>query len=397
MALPPSTKSLFWPRRAAAPKPSAATGEAVLLKVIRLVLIDQSSRDGPPGVRADAPDRPRLIFFCELAGQDLLDLLQRPNLLDQLAAGQYGVALSAARLEDTQAQAARLLNARGVPTIAWLLLPPEAGFAFNLQNYPQAAARYQAFRAWALAHELRFEAVGLDIDMPPIEVGRGGIPSARELARRLWLASENVLYTPARAAYADLITAIRHDGYEVHVYQAPFIADDRRAGTTLVQRALDIVDLPADLDVLMCSSSVTSERLDYDLGGALIASYGPAADAIAVGGGEADPDEERAAPLPWPALRRDLLLAAQHTDTIYVFSLEDCVERGMFERLATLSWDARARAAPGRRALIGLLRGALFALLIAARFGRATIAWAGWALAIMLWVRGRRAARKSGE
>jgi hypothetical protein len=188
-----------------------------------------------------------------------------------------------------------------------------------------------------------------------------------------------------------MIAAIRHDGYEVHTYQMPFVADDRRAGTTVVQRALDILDLPADLDVLMCSSSVPSERLDYDLGGALIASYGPVADAIGVGSTGEEPAEEPAVLLPWPALRRDLLLAARYTDTIYLFSLEDCAERRLLDQIAALDWEQPARPARGKRALVGGLRWLLFALLIGGRFGPRTLAWAGWGLAALLWWRGRRA------
>jgi hypothetical protein len=338
-----------------------------------------------------APDRPQLIFFTELEGDDLLGLLRQPGLLDLLVAERYGVALSVARFDEGRARAARLLNARGVPLIAWLLLPPEAGFAFNLQNYPQAITHYGAFRAWALEHGLDFEAVGLEIEAPPDEDPRSPRWGLREAARRLWLAGENVLYPSARAAYTEMIGAIRHDGYEVHTFQMPFVADDRRAGTTVVQRALDIMDLPADVDVLMCSSCVPSERLDNDLGGALIASYGPSADAIGVGSAGEDGDVgEEVVRLPWPALRRDLLLAARHTDTIYLFSLEDCAERGLLDKITALDWDAPARAAPGKRALVRGLRWLLFAALIVGRFGPRTLAWAGWGLAALLWWRGRR-------
>ena len=342
------------------------------------------------------PDRPRLIFFTELEGPALLAMLRTPGVLDWLAAEGHSVALAITRMDETRVQAARLLNERAVSIVAWLLLPPEEGLAFNLQNYPQAVAHYRAFRAWAQERGLRFEAVGLDIEPPPDEDARGDLWSLRAIARRLWLASENVLYTPAHAAYTELIAAIRHDGYEVHTYQVPFVADDRRAGTTLVQRALDIVDVPSDADVLICSSSVSSEWLDYDLGGALIASYGPSADAIGIGSaGELGPEDEVVAPLPWPAVRRDLLLAAQHTDTIYVFALEDCVARGLLELIATLDWATPARAARGKRALVAGLRGLLFVLLVAGRFGRTTLAWAGWILAVALWLRGRRAAKRT--
>ena len=82
--------------------------------------------------------------------------------------------------------------------------------------------------------------------------------------------------------------------------------------------------------------------------------------------------------LPWPALRRDLLLAAQYTDTIYIHSLEDCVARDLLPKIAALDWEAPAHAKPSRRALIVLLRALLFGTLVAGRFGRTTLAWGGW-------------------
>jgi hypothetical protein len=155
---------------------------------------------------------------------------------------------------------------------------------------------------------------------------------------------------------------------------------------------------------------VPIEPLGNDLGGALIASYGSHADAIAIGSiDEADPPnfdswglEDIAWPghaiqqrpaLPWPALRRDLLLAARSTDTIYIHSLEDCVTRGLLPLIAALNWQAPAQAKPSRRGLIVLLRALLFGTLVAGRFGRTTLAWGGWALAIALWLRGRRRRR----
>jgi hypothetical protein len=338
------------------------------------------------------PARPRLIFFCELRGTPLHALLRQPGVLDLLVAQNFGVALSVAHLDAECAEAARVLHNHGVPLVAWLLLPPEVGFAFNLQNYPQARAHYRAFRDWSAAHQLTFEAVGLEIEAPPEEDPQAPQWGFREAARRLWLAGENVLYPSAHASYAEMVGAIRHDGYEVHTYQMPFVADDRRAGTTVIQRALDIMDLPADVDVLMCSSCVPSARLDGDLGGALIASYGPAADAIGVGSTSEDDIDwpGGAVRLSWPALQRDLLLAARDTDTIYVFSLEDCVERGLLDQIAALDWQVATGAEPAKRALVSGLRLILLGVLIGGRFGPGTLAWAGWVLAAWLWWRGRR-------
>ena len=50
--------------------------------------------------------------------------------------------------------------------------------------------------------------------------------------------------------------------------------------------------------------------------------------------------------LPWPALRRDLLLSAHYTDTIYIHSLEDCVARELLPKIAALDWEAPAMQSP---------------------------------------------------
>jgi hypothetical protein len=355
----------------------------------------------------DDPERPRMILSTDLAGEDLRAMLDTPGLLDHLAAHGYGVALPLAQLDDSAAAATRLLNQHGIAAIACLRLAPEDGYTFNLQNYPLALGCYHEFHDWAHRHDLRFEAIGLSIEPPLQDVAEVRQRAGAALARRFWMARENILYPSAHAAYSELIVVMHLDGYEVHTFHMPVIADDRRAGTTLIQRALDIVDLAADLDVLMCSSIVPIEPLSNDLGGALIASYGSHADAIGIGSiDESDPPNfdswglediawpghasQQRATLPWPALRRDLLLAGRYTDTIYIHSLEDCVARDLLPLIAALNWEAPAQAKPSRRGVIVILRALLFTTLVAGRFGRTTLAWGGWMLAIVLWLRGRR-------
>lgn len=337
-----------------------------------------------------ASQRPYLIFTCELEGPELLALFDAPHVLDTLERLGCGVALGLPTLSPERAEAARLLKRRGVSVVAWLTAPAEEGFAFNAQNYPLADDRYELFRAWVSQNQLDFDAIGLEVS-PPSELMRMSQLRPGSLTQRLLQARDTTLYLAARAAYTELISTMHHDGYEVHTYQLPIVADDRRAGTTLVQRALDVVDLPADLDVLLCSSGVPIERLGGDLGGALVASYGPGADAIAVGDAGSDDDLP---PLPWASLRRDLLLAAQYTDTIYVDSLEDCARRGFLPSIAALDWGARPRVSPAKRAVVAALRGTLWATLIVARFGPRALGWLGWLLAAGLWLRGRRGIRR---
>ncbi|NTU81009.1 MAG: hypothetical protein HGA45_16780 [Chloroflexales bacterium] len=346
--------------------------------------------------------RPQLIFFCELEGPELREMLADDRVLPTLSACSYGVAIAMRKLDATTAEVVRLLNSHQIPVIAWLLLPPGEGFWFHLQNYPQAVERYRIFHTWARAAGIQFQAVGLDIEPPTSELDRIQRWGVRDLVRRIWLARENALFASARAAYTELIAEIHHDGYEVHTYQLPILADDRRAGTTLAQRALDIVDLPADVEVLMCYSSAPLDTLGNDLGGALITSYGPAADGIGVGTlsglSVRDSSSEGLPALPWDALERDLLLAARHTDTIYVYSLEGYVERELLPRLATIDWDAEGRAILWKRGLVGTVRALILAWLLSARFSRLLFAWLGWGLFIILFARQARAAmqRRNG-
>jgi hypothetical protein len=84
---------------------------------------------------------------------------------------------------------------------------------------------------------------------------------------------------PARskAAYRRLVGQIRADGWPVENYQFPLIADERQAGSALLQR-LALVDVATDREVWMLYSSFLRA-----LGPGLIWAYGPEAAAIAVG------------------------------------------------------------------------------------------------------------------
>jgi hypothetical protein len=325
----------------------------------------------------------------------MLDMIRRPGLIDDLAVHGYGVAIAIRDLTPALVAAARLLNAHGIQVVAWLQLSERAGSWFHLQNYPQAVERYRSFRTWSRDHQLLFHAIGVDIEPPASELDRMQRWGLRDLVRRVWLAHENVLFAAARAAYADLVGEIHHDGYEVHAYQLPILADDRRAGTTVIQRAFDIVGLPADVEVLMCYSSLPIDTLGNDIGGALISSYGPSADSIgvgAVGGSSFDSSLDDLPPLSGDSLERDLLLAARHTDLIYVFSLEGCVERGLMPHIAQINWDLEPHTVLWKRLIVGSIRALMLLALLISRFSGGILAWLGWGLFILMLVRKARAA-----
>jgi hypothetical protein len=102
----------------------------------------------------------------------------------------------------------------------------------------------------------------------------------------------------------------------------------------------------------------------------------------------------RMPPLSWEGLERDLLLAARYTDTMYVFSLEGCVEQRMLHGIASMNWD-RAPAQPWRsRLLVAMLRTLLLGVLLVGRFYRAMFAWSGWVLVLVLLLRRWRIRQK---
>jgi hypothetical protein len=331
---------------------------------------------------------PQITFYTELEPEPLLALLDDPAL--RALVRRYGatLALGLCELGPRQVGLLRRLEELEIRAIVWLGAD-QTGARLNLENYPQAVTGYRRFRAWAGEHDLAVAGVGLDL-RPPLETLRrsyeAGLSGALAL---IWHARENALYPAAKGAYRDLIAEIRGNGFETHVFHLPQLLDDRLAGTTLAQRALNLVDLNADVEVLLAYSVLPVTPAPIDLGGGIVAAYGAAADAIAIGGIDASPTT---AP-DWHMLRRDLLLAAAYTDSIYLFTLEQCAAQGLLPQLYALDWQERSQPWHSRRAFLLASRGLLVAWLLQLRFGPTMLGWAGWLVAALLlfqrWRRGR--------
>jgi len=279
--------------------------------------------------------KPRLTFFCELEAGALQALFADPAVLDDLLALQADVSLGIVDLSAERAAVVHRLNEADVPIIAWQLLPKEQGYWFNLDNAAQAASRYVEFRRWTAEHRLRWDGIGLDIE-PDIREMQGlradpwqWLPTA--LKRAL---NEERLHR-AQMAYSGLVCQIRTDGYRVDSYHVPFIADERKAGSTLLQRLAGLVDIIVDREVLMLYSSLFRPR-----GPAILWSYAQDAQSVAVGvtGGGVELTVD-IPPLSWDEFSRDLLLAWHWTDDIHIFSLEGCVQQGFLPKLREFHWE----------------------------------------------------------
>jgi len=308
-------------------------------------------------------DRPVLKLACELPPDRLVELFSDEAVIGHLVALEAKVALGILDLSPERASVVQTLKAAGVPVVAWLLLPKSQGYWFNADNGPKAVARYAAFQLWTAEYGLVWDGIGVDIE-PDIEVVEslttGNV--ARVLPRLLRNGFDRARVARAQAIYATLITQMQIDGYRVESYQLPFIVDERLAGSRLLQRLFGVVDVPSDREVLMVYTSFVRS-----IGPGLLWSYGRDAPAggggVAVGstGGGVNIDQPPA--LTWTELVRDLRLARQWNDEIFVFSLEGCVERGYLPHLGGLDWDApislplrqSQRVDAARRAVRGLL------------------------------------------
>jgi hypothetical protein len=279
---------------------------------------------------------PHLTFACELEHQPLEELFADPAVTRYLQAMNAAVSLGLLDLSEERAAVVRRLTKAGIPVVAWLLLPVEQGYWFNADNWPAAVSCYVAFRRWTAEHDLHWAGVGLDFE-PDINEMRmlqsgAGRPLVPVALKRLF---DGERVRRAQLAYAMLAAQIRADGYAVESYQFSSIVDERKAGSTLLQRLFSIVDVPVDREILMLYSSFMRR-----LGPANLWLYGPDAGGIGVGstgGGVEGPDA--VAPLTWDELARDLRLASRCDDHIFIFSLEGCARQEFLSRLASFDWD----------------------------------------------------------
>lgn len=278
---------------------------------------------------------PKLTFACELKSPELQALFSDERIITELLALRAGVSLGLLDLSPERAAVVQQLNAAGIPVTAWLLLPKDEGYWFNIDNAPQAAARYAAFKTWTDEHDLQWANIAIDIEPDFNEIQQFMRGEGRQLAltmlRRL---GDSGRVLDGRLTYGALLREMRSDGYQVTSYQLPFIVDERKVSSTLLQQAFSIIDIPADSETLMLYTSFVRP-----LGPGLLNSYGPDADVIGVGSTGGGVEIDGPAALDWEEFARDLRMAYRWSDDIFIFSLEGCVEQDFLARLQDFDWE----------------------------------------------------------
>lgn len=282
--------------------------------------------------------KPALSFAVELDSPELVQLFKQPELIQTLKQLDASLCLGIKDLSAERAAVVQQLNHAGIQVIAWLLLPEDEGYWFNINNHQQAAARYLAFKQWSDVHQLRWAGIGLDIEPDIKEMAVLVSKPLRLLPVMLQRYLDVRRLLRAKYAFQQLVDHMRADGFMVESYHLPLIADDRKARATVVQRLLGVVDVDVDRDVLMLYASFFRPH-----GEAILSSYAAQTNVVGVGstgGGVQIDGVITVAPLRWEEFSQSLKLSHAAGKPIFIFSLEGCVQQGFLTRLVDFDWEA---------------------------------------------------------
>jgi hypothetical protein len=297
---------------------------------------------------------PNLIFFCELDGPSLSGLFSNPQIIATLSELNAGVSLGIIDFLPERAEVVQRLNQAGIPVIAWQLLPQEQGYWYHMCNSQHAFARYEDFLRWSRENGLQWSGIGVDIE-PNIHEFRYLLLSKKRLLSSMYQRGcGKKRLREAQSEYRRLVCQMKDDGFTIDSYEFPFMIDEYRAGSTILQRLTGIVEIPANRRVIML---YTNFFRPY--GQAVLWNYARDASAVAVGvtgGGVEIEGVPQQIPLDWAEFSRDLRLANQRTKDIHIFSLEGCVDQGFLPKIINFDWNRSATPAHPWNELVILIR-----------------------------------------
>ena len=228
------------------------------------------------------------------------------------------------------------LNQAGIPVVAWLLLPEEDGYWFNMHNGEKALKRYADFKSWTAENQLKWEGIGIDIE-PDMNDAKLAIAHPWKLAwkayKRLY---DNNSLKEGKAIYQMLISTIKADGYRTESYLIPFIYDEREKNTTSIQKLMGIVDLQTEVEIPMLYTSAMNNP-------AIIPTYQRDRMPIALGstGGGVVIEGIELKAISWDDLERDILIASQFTSEIHIFCLETSVQKGFLTKIKSIDFGQK--------------------------------------------------------
>lgn len=280
---------------------------------------------------------PDLSFYCELRGTEFNDLFTDTALIRELVDMNVSLRIGLHDFSTERTTTIQKLNEAGIPLVAWLLLPEEDGYWFNMHNGEKAEKRYADFKKWTSDNNLKWEGIGIDLE-PDMNDGKLFFSHPWKLVwkvyKRLY---DNKSLKEATNLYQELIDRMKNDGFHVESYLIPFIFDERELKTTSLQKLMGIVDIKTDSEIPMLYTSAMGNS-------AIIPLYHRDNMPIALGstGGGVEVNGIELASLTWDNLEKDLLIASKLTDDIHIFSLEGTLQKGFLKDIKNLDFNRNA-------------------------------------------------------
>jgi len=281
--------------------------------------------------------KPHISFFCELPEKEFTQLFSDSSLINELSEMRISLRIGLHDFGTERTAIIKRLNQAGIPVYAWLLLPEEDGYWFNMHNGVKARKRYEDFKKWTTENQLKWEGIGLDLE-PDMN-------DAKLLMTHPWKFGWKAykrLYDKkslkaATEIYQKLISSMKADGYLVESYIIPFLFEERAKKTTSLQKLLGIVDIETDKEIPMSYTSGMGNP-------AIIPLYHRDKMPIALGstGGGVKIEGFELASLTWDKLERDLIIASKLTDEIVIFCLETSVQKGFLENIKKIDFNQKA-------------------------------------------------------
>jgi hypothetical protein len=266
----------------------------------------------------------------DASGNDILALLDGP-LLTRLRDDGYEVSMAVDDFNDRFAGAVKRLNRHGIRVWIWPLHPIEDGYWLSADNAHLFPGLYARMKGWIAGKGLEVHGIMLDMEPSYRDVQemrdaatRGGpVGAVGYLVKR----RDRELHLRARGIYGEAVKLMKADGYEVSVFNIPYVLDDRCDGDSSIQEMFHVAGVNSDMPVYMLYRSYFRDS-GLGLGTASVVSY-----ARSLAGGSAGIGDYMVPELTFSQLEEDMRIAARFSPVVHIYNLEGLVRKGWLERM----------------------------------------------------------------
>lgn len=318
---------------------------ASILLVLGVLIVVLLARSCIMGFHPKQGNLERIIIFAELGNRIFevekrdtrglnLESLYSPRVIAALKAGGYEVSMAVDSFSPAMAAPVRKLNRAGIKVWVWPLHSIEDGYWLATDNAEKFPALYSRFKKWTRDNGIRVHGLMLDMEPTYRSVGelvaavkKGGTGGAIGylLERR-----NPELHKNAVRVYAETVSRMKRDGFEVSSFNIPYVLDDRLDGDDSIQEMFHVAFVESDLSIYMLYRSYFMDS-GLGRGAANAISY-----ARSLGGGSAGIGSYMRDCISFEDFSADLRMAARYSPVVHVYNLESLVYRGWLSRMGSI-------------------------------------------------------------